>query len=115
MSIYALEEPVTLPDPSTLVGLISSVLGGAIVFALVALWRMMKSRVDRMVSQVENEHQDAEFPNLREELTAVRIAVESSEVNTRMTRQELGSLREDHRDLSRRLDRHISDPCGESR
>lgn len=96
-----------MPDPTTLTGLVSTVIGGALLVALVGLWRLLKPRLDRLLGQTENQHADTPYPNLRDELTAVRLAAEAAADNSVQTRRELEGLREDHRELSRRVDHHI--------
>lgn len=116
MFFKSLEQPVQMPDPTTMTGLISTVLGGALLIVLVGLWKVVKPRLDRILGQTENRHQQAPYPNLRDELTAVRMAAESAAVaaesaaeNTSQTRRELEGLREDHRELSKRVERHINE------
>jgi flagellar biosynthesis/type III secretory pathway M-ring protein FliF/YscJ len=116
MFFKSLEQPVQMPDTSTTIGLISTILGGALFVTLVALWKVIKPRLDRILGQTENRHQQAPYPNLRDELTAVRVAVESAAIaaesaaeNTIQARREVEGLREDHRELAKRVDRHIND------
>jgi hypothetical protein len=116
MFFKGLEQPVQMPDTSTTIGLISTILGGALFVTLVALWKVIKPRLDRILGQTENRHQQAPYPNLRDELTAVRVAVESAAIaaesaaeNTIQARREVEGLREDHRELAKRVDRHIND------
>lgn len=116
-----------IEDPTTVAGLISSILGMAMVTGLIWLYRVLKGRLDRVVSQTENSHAGGDYPNLRNELTATRVAAESSTKALEQIREEVEGVRDDVRILAKRqdslsdrmnnvsdkLDRHIADPCAD--
>jgi septation ring formation regulator EzrA len=87
-------------------GAVGTVLGMAAVAALAVLGKWLKSKLDgmladdkldRLLAQTENEHDETEYPNLRDELTAVRQIAERLEKAHEETRRDLGGLREDVR------------------
>jgi uncharacterized protein (DUF3084 family) len=97
---------------------IINVLTGGIGLALAILARMLWLRIDRLLHQTENEHEDAEYPNLREELTSARKTTEDifeaigeMRSDNAAARRELEGCREDIRSVSARLDNHINEPC----
>jgi len=101
------------------VGQLAQVAGGALTLVLVAVGGALWKRVNVLLgdlavvrAQTENEHVDAKHPNLRDELTATRLAAERAvQVAGRAvelaenlaiahteTRSDIGGLRADLRD-----------------
>ena len=119
------ESLVLTASPPTLLATLGSAAAAGVALALVWLGRVLRSRLQRVLDQTENEHADAEYPNMRDELTATRKAAESavtaattaSESVTHLaktvgedrkaSRAETEGVREDVRMLSQRLDLHI--------
>lgn len=113
-------------DPTTTQGLITSILGGALFLALGLIWRSIKGRVDRVLGQTENSHQDTEYPNMRDEITAIRLLQEESAKAGKETAAAVGQLaktvaedrqasrtetegvRADLRAVAQRVDLHIA-------
>lgn len=113
-------------DPTTPLGIIASIVSGLVLLALWPLWRSIKARLDRVLGQTENSHEKTEYPNLRDEVTAIRTLVEQTAVTSAETaqtvkglastvqedrtasRQETEGVRQDVRTLSSRLDVHIA-------
>lgn len=107
-----------LLDPTTIPGLITSVLSGTILLGLIVAWRAIRAKLDKVVGQTENSHQDSEYPNMREEITAIRMTSEQAvklvkelgEDQRRerdAVRRETEGVREDVRAIGSRLDTHI--------
>lgn len=113
-------------DPTTTTGLITSIVSALVLLGLYLLWRAIKPRLDRVLGQTENSHEKTEYPNLRDEVTAIRTLVEQTAVTSAETaqtvkglastvqedrtasRQETEGVRSDVRTLSQRLDVHIA-------
>lgn len=112
--------------PSGLFAALGSVAVTALTAALIWLGRALKNRLQRVLDQTENSHQSADFPNLRDELTATRKAAEAATeaavaagkavadlsgvvtADRTAARKEVEGVREDVRGLSHRLDLHIA-------
>lgn len=113
-------------DLSTAEGLVASILGAALFLLLVFIWRSIKVRVDRVLGQTENSHQDTEYPNLRDEITAIRLLQEDSakagkatatavqqlaktvQEDRQASRTETEGVRADLRAVAQRVDLHIA-------
>ncbi|SRR6266542_1930962 len=113
-------------DPTTVTGFIASILSGALLIGLWFVWRAVKGRLERVLGQTENSHEHTEYPNLRDEVTAIRLLAEQTAVTSKETaavmgrlastveedrkasRSETEGVREDVRTLSGRLDLHIA-------
>lgn len=113
-------------NPDSVTGLITSIASALLLLGLVLLWRAIKPRLDRVLGQTENSHENTEYPNLRDEVTAIRLLAEqtaTTSVETSNTvkslaktvqddrsssRQETEGVRADVRTLSQRLDVHIA-------
>lgn len=113
-------------DPTTTTGLITSIVSALVLLGLWLLWRAIKPRLERVLGQTENSHEKTEYPNLRDEVTAIRTLVEQTAVTSAETastvkglahtvqqdrgsaRQETEGVRQDVRALSQRLDVHIA-------
>jgi hypothetical protein len=113
-------------DPTTVPGFIASILSGSLLIGLWFLWRSVKGRLERVLGQTENSHEHTEYPNLRDEVTAIRLIAEetakiSQETATavdslastvsddrRATRTETEGVRADVRALGQRVDLHIA-------
>src|SRR3546814_11056688 len=65
-------------DPTTVPGFIASILSGALLIGLYFVWRAVKGRLERVLGQTENSHEDTEYPNLRDEVTAIRLIAEET-------------------------------------
>jgi predicted nucleic acid-binding Zn-ribbon protein len=102
-----------------------SVLTGGVALTLIYAGRMIWKKLDRLLNQTENNHREAEYPNLRDEVTASRKTIEETkkaiveissavreirEDNRAIRREQEGS-RDDLRNVSARLDHHINNPC----
>ena len=113
-------------DPTTVPGFIASILSGALLIGLWFVWRAVKGRLERVLGQTENSHEDTEYPNLRDEVTAIRMLAEQVATTGKETAEAVGLLadavgqdrvasrretegvRDDVRSLSGRLDLHIA-------
>ena len=113
-------------DPTTVPGFIASILSGALLIGLWFVWRAVKGRLERVLGQTENSHAHAEYPNLRDEVTAIRLIAEETAKVGRETAAAVGSLastvsddrraarsetegvRADVRALGQRVDLHIA-------
>jgi len=113
-------------DLTTWEGLVSSILGAALFLLLVFIWRSIKGRLERVLGQTENSHQDTEYPNMRDEITAIRLLQEESAKAGKETAAAVGSLaktvaedrqasrtetegvRADLRAVAQRVDLHIA-------
>lgn len=113
-------------NPDTVTGLITSIGSALLLLGLVLLWRAIKPRLDRVLGQTENSHQNTEFPNLRDEVTAIRLGqgattealqkmadaqtalAKTVQEDRTASRQETEGVRADVRTLSSRLDVHIA-------
>ncbi len=73
--------------------------GAGVVIAFVGVWRKL-GRVDR---QTSNNHQNAEYPNLRDELTAVREQGKQNEQDLKALRGVTHSLDRTLKDMNRWL------------
>lgn len=111
-------ETADLMDPTTIPGLITAILSGAVLLGLLYAWRAIRAKLDKVVGQTENSHQDSEYPNMREEITAIRktseqavaLVTELGEAQRRerdAVRRETEGVREDVRAIGSRLDTHI--------
>lgn len=114
-----------MSDPQEFIDLVVSVATGGIALTLIYAGRMIWRKLDRLLKQTENNHQEAEYPNLREEITASRktneethkaieeiaSVVREMREDGRSTRRELEGSRDDIRNVSARLDHHINNPC----
>src|SRR3546814_5018773 len=74
-------------DPTTTTGLITSIVSARVLLGLYLLWRAIKPRLDRVLGQTENSHEKTEYPNLRDEVTAIRTLVEQTAVTSAETAQ----------------------------
>jgi hypothetical protein len=104
--------------PTSLVATLGSVASVAVTAGLIFVGRILKQRIERVLDQTENSHQAADYPNLRDELTATRKAAEQALASMSSlsktvhddrvaSRAETEGVREDVRALSKRLDLHI--------
>lgn len=104
--------------PTSLVATLGSVASVAVTAALIFVGRILKQRIERVLDQTENSHQSADYPNLRDELTATRKASEQAAAavgdlsktvhdDRVAARAETEGVRQDLRALSQRLDLHI--------
>lgn len=111
-------ETADLMDPTTIPGLITAILSGAVLLGLLYVWRAIRAKLDKVVGQTENSHQDSEYPNMREEITAIRktseqavaLVTELGETQRKereAVRRETEGVREDVRAIGARLDTHI--------
>lgn len=111
-------ETADLLDPTTIPGLITAILSGAVLLGLLYVWRAIRAKLDKVVGQTENSHQDSEYPNMREEITAIRktseqavaLVTELGETQRKereAVRRETEGVREDVRAIGARLDTHI--------
>lgn len=111
-------ETADLLDPTTIPGLITAILSGAVLLGLLYAWRAIRAKLDKVVGQTENSHQDSEYPNMREEITAIRktseqavaLVTELGETQRKereAVRRETEGVREDVRAIGARLDTHI--------
>lgn len=111
-------ETADLMDPTTIPGLITAILSGAVLLGLLYAWRAIRAKLDKVVGQTENSHQDSEYPNMREEITAIRktseqavaLVTELGEAQRKerdAVRRETEGVREDVRAIGARLDTHI--------
>src|SRR3546814_10152720 len=74
-------------DPTTTTGRITSIVSALVLLGLYLLWRAIKPRLDRVLGQTENSHEKTEYPNLRDEVTAIRTLVEQTAVTSAETAQ----------------------------
>jgi hypothetical protein len=113
-------------DPTTTTGLITSIVSGIVLLGLWLLWRAVRGRLERVLGQTENSHQGTEYPNLRDEVTAIRMLAEQAATTGKETAEAVGKLatavgqdraasraetegvRQDVRSLTSRLDVHIA-------
>lgn len=113
-------------NPETTTGLITSIISGVVLLGLWLLWRAVRGRLERVLGQTENSHEKTEFPNLRDEVTAIRLQGEAAttalqtiaeaqaalaktvQEDRTVSRQETEGVRADVRSLSARLDVHIA-------
>jgi len=113
-------------DPTTVPGFIASILSGALLIGLWFVWRAVKGRLERVLGQTENSHEGTEYPNLRDEVTAIRMLAEQAATTGKETAEAVGLLatavgqdrvasrsetegvRQDVRSLTQRLDVHIA-------
>lgn len=113
-------------DPTTPLGIVASIVSGLVLLTLWPLWRSIRGRLDRVLGQTENSHEDTEYPNLRDEVTAIRLLAEQTAITSQetatvvnrlattveadraATRQETEGVRQDVRTLSHRFDLHIA-------
>lgn len=113
-------------NPDTVTGLITSIGSALLLLGLFLLWRAIKPRLDRVLGQTENSHSNTEYPNLRDEVTAIRLQGEAMteavqtlaatqtalaktvQEDRSASRQETEGVRTDVRSLSQRLDVHIA-------
>lgn len=113
-------------NPDSLTGLITSIVAALVLLGLWLLWRSIKPRLERVLGQTENSHENTEYPNLRDEVTAIRLLTEQNattlgeaavvmsrlattvENDRSASRQETEGVRSDVRTLSQRLDVHIA-------
>lgn len=111
-------ETADLMDPTTIPGLITAILSGAVLLGLIYAWRAIRAKLDKVVGQTENSHQDSEYPNMREEITAIRMTSEQAVKLVKelgedqrqerdAVRREAEGIREDVRAIGSRLDTHI--------
>lgn len=116
----------TIMEPETVQGLVSSIVAALILLGLWLLWRSIKPRLERVLGQTENSHEDTEYPNLRDEVTAIRLLTEKNattlgeaavvmnrlattvENDRASSRSETEGVRADVRTLTGRLDLHIA-------
>lgn len=113
-------------EPDSVTGLITSIGSALLLLGLFLLWRAIKPRLDRVLGQTENSHENTEYPNLRDEVTAIRLSQEATtealqtlastqtalaktvQDDRSASRQETEGVRGDVRTLSQRLDVHIA-------
>lgn len=113
-------------EPEGVQALATSIISGIVLLGLWLLWRAVRGRLERVLGQTENSHETTEYPNLRDEVTAIRLlaeqtAITSQETSTTVTRlanavqedrasvrSETEGVRQDVRALSSRLDIHIA-------
>lgn len=113
-------------DPTTLPGAIATIVSGVVLLGLGLLWKSIKGRLERVLGQTENSHEHTEYPNLRDEVTAIRTLVEQTAVTSAETatavrelastvsddrqssRSETEGVRQDVRALGQRVDLHIA-------
>lgn len=113
-------------EPDSVTGLITSIGSALLLLGLFLLWRAIKPRLDRVLGQTENSHSNTEYPNLRDEVTAIRLQGEAMteavqtlaatqtalaktvQEDRSASRQETEGVRTDVRTLSQRLDVHIA-------
>lgn len=99
--------------------LVTAIISGIVLLGLWLLWRSVKGRLERVLGQTENSHQNTEYPNLRDEVTVIRqtvnevAAMQQQMVTTvqadrTASRNETEGVRADVRNLSQRLDLHIA-------
>lgn len=116
----------TIMEPETVQGLISSIVAALVLLGLWLLWRSIKPRLERVLGQTENSHENTEYPNLRDEVTAIRLLTEQNsatlgeaavvmnrlamtvENDRAASRNETEGVRADVRTLTGRLDLHIA-------
>lgn len=116
----------TIMEPEGVQALVTSVVSGILLLGLWLLWRSIKPRLERVLGQTENSHEDTEYPNLRDEVTAIRLLAEQAATTGKETAEAVGLLadavgqdrtasrretegvRDDVRSLSGRLDLHIA-------
>lgn len=105
-------------DPTTTTGLISSILSGAILLGLFYGWRIVRTKLDKVLGQTENSHSRSKYPNMRDEITAIRRTSEETAAlivelredqrqEREAVRREAEGIREDVRAVGARLDTHI--------
>ena len=74
------------------------------------IWISLIGRnVKAVKAQTENEHANAEFPNLRDELSAVLAEVRGLRQDVGGIRAEIRTERDERRDVSKRLDAHLDE------
>lgn len=113
-------------DPTTVPGFIATIISGVVLLGLGLLWKSIKGRLERVLGQTENSHEDTEYPNLRDEVTAIRLIAEDTaktsadtaltvnrlastvEEDRRANRSETEGVRADVRALGTRMDLHIA-------
>lgn len=113
-------------NPETTTGLITSIISAIVLLGLWLLWRAVRGRLERVLGQTENSHEKTEYPNLRDEVTAIRLQGEAMneamqtladtqvalartvQEDRSASRQETEGVRSDVRTLSQRLDVHIA-------
>lgn len=106
-------------EPEGVRELVTAIVSALVLLGLLLLWRAIKPRLDRVLGQTENSHQNTEYPNLRDEVTAIRQTVDSVaamqgqmvatvQADRTASRQETEGVRTDVRHLSQRLDIHIA-------
>jgi len=113
-------------DPTTLPGAIATIVSGVVLLGLGLLWKSIKGRLERVLGQTENSHENTEYPNLRDEVTAIRLLTEQNattlseaavvmnrlattvENDRASSRSETEGVRADVRTLTGRLDLHIA-------
>lgn len=119
-------ELADLMDPTTVPGLITSIISGTLLLGGLVLWKWLKGKLDRVLGQTENSHENTEYPNLRDEITAIRALTEQNnstgeemaKVMNRLVvtvdedriaaRRETEGVRQDVRALGQRVDLHIA-------
>lgn len=108
-------------NPPTLMAALGSVVTVALTGALIWLGRALKGRLQRVLDQTENSHEKADYPNLRDELTATRTAAEQAveavadlakivREDRAASREETEGVRQDVRLLAQRVDLHLAKP-----
>lgn len=116
----------TIMEPETVQGLVSSIVAALVLLGLWLLWRSIKPRLERVLGQTENSHENTEYPNLRDEVTAIRLLTEKNattlgeaavvmnrlattvENDRAASRSETESVRADLRAVGARVDLHIA-------
>lgn len=116
----------TIMEPEGVQTLVTSIVSGIVLLGLWLLWRSIKPRLERVLGQTENSHESTEYPNLRDEVTAIRLLTEQNattlgeaavvmnrlattvENDRASSRSETEGVRSDVRALTGRLDLHIA-------
>lgn len=116
----------TIMEPETVQGLVSSIVAALVLLGLWLLWRSIKPRLERVLGQTENSHENTEYPNLRDEVTAIRLLTEKNattlseaavvmnrlattvENDRASARSETEGVRADLRAVGARVDLHIA-------
>ena len=112
------ESLVLTASPPTLLATLGSAAAAGVALALVWLGKTLRSRLQRVLDQTENEHADADYPNMRDELTATRKASEAAalavaelaktvQADRVLSREETEGVRQDVRTLAQRVDLHL--------
>lgn len=117
-------------EADTVQGLISSIIAAIVLLGLWLLWRAVRGRLERVLGQTENSHEGTEYPNLRDEVTAIRMLTEANakasietaaavkglastvQEDRNAQRSETEGVRADVRAIGTRVDLHIATSMG---